>query len=54
MFKIEGHERYRAHIGKTLGSFERELKNCGGKVPKVTDKKVYRFDRTSGEQFLNL
>lgn len=48
LFKIEGHEKWRCHTGKFLTDFEREIKSCTGKVPKVTAKKVYKLSRADG------
>ena len=48
VFKIEGHETWRGHLGGSVGAFGVQLKNNDGKHPKVTAKKVYRIDRING------
>jgi hypothetical protein len=49
MFKLEGHETWRAHLGGHKDAFTIEQKNWSGKnVPKVTETRVLRFDRLTG------
>ncbi len=46
VFKIEGHETWRASMGGYAGAFSESLKT--GNHPKVTAKKLYRIDRITG------
>lgn len=46
LFKIEGHKTYRAHIAGDLTSLQY---NMGENAPTITEKKVYRVDRVTGE-----
>ena len=46
LFKIEGHETYRAHLAGNLEAFEVEWSK--GAHPKVTEKVVKRVDRITG------
>jgi hypothetical protein len=47
MFLLEGHDRWRSHVGKDPESFERQSKHESW--PKVVNKKVYRIDRLTGD-----
>ena len=50
LFKIEGHKTWRLFIGNDSGSFDRMwTTNNEGKKPKITEKRIYRIDRFSGE-----
>lgn len=52
MFKIEGHETWRINVGGTPESFRKSILTAfpgGGKIPKITAKKIYRVDRMTGE-----
>lgn len=46
LFKTEGHSTWRAHLGATIGAFEKQKSNDGW--PTVTDTKIFRVDRLSG------
>ena len=46
LFKIEGHETWRASLSPYRDGFDREWSN--GTHPKVTHKKVYVIDRITG------
>lgn len=48
VFKIEGHTTYRALLHSDTGGFAREWEH-DGKHPAPLDKKIYRFDRITGE-----
>lgn len=48
LFKIEGHSTFRAHLHSDAGGFDREWSQ-GGTRPKITEKRVYRIDRITGE-----
>lgn len=49
LFKLEGHETWRAHLGSDVGAFAREQANWTAKTaPVVTETRVLRFDRISG------
>mgnify|MGYP001564470505 CR=1 FL=1 len=48
LFKIEGHSTWRSHLASARGKFERE-RSSWTHPPKITDKKVYRIDRVTGE-----
>lgn len=47
LFKIEGHETWRAHLSGDADGFTREWSQ--GKHPVVTKKMVKKIDRVSGE-----
>ena len=47
LFKLEGHQTWRAHFCSSKIGFELEKKNWPDKV-KITATKVIRFDRITG------
>ena len=47
LFKIEGHETWRASLSLHHDGFDREWND--GAHPKVTDKDVFRIDRLTGQ-----
>lgn len=50
IFKLDGHQTWRCHLGKRLADFsEVEMKNWGANPPKVTEKHVLRIDRITGQ-----
>lgn len=48
MFKIEGHETWRVQLHPTPEGFAAEIAKAIN-MPKVTEKKVHRIDRITGE-----
>ncbi len=48
LFKIEGHETWRVHTGSNPDDLDSQLKG-GNTVPKVTERKVQKIDRLTGE-----
>lgn len=48
LFRLEGHQTWRAHVGGFEGAFAQEQVKWGGKGPKVTETKVLRVDRITG------
>ena len=50
LFKIEGHDTWRTHLSGHKDGFEKScVKSCVGSIhPKVTEKKVIRIDRITG------
>ncbi len=49
LFKIKGHETWRADIKDTKEGFENTFKNPQNKRPDITDRKTFRIDRLTGE-----
>lgn len=54
VFTLEGHETWRVHVNTNPSAFEEiEMKNWkaakGKKAAKLSQKKVYRIDRLTGE-----
>ena len=47
VFLLEGHNRWRSHVGKDMECFERQSKHDNW--PKVVEKKVTRIDRLTGD-----
>lgn len=47
LFKLEGHNTWRAHIAGHATGFEEEAKK--NKFPKITEKRKTRIDRITGE-----
>lgn len=45
LFKLEGHETWRAFLGTYPDSFEKQLQK---ETPKVTEKNVLKIDRING------
>lgn len=49
IFKIRGHETWRAHLGRDTSSFMREWNaQTQGERPEITEKQVLRLDRITG------
>lgn len=51
MFKIEGHETWRAHLGSDKGAFDRQWVNDqqgAATRPKITQRRDFRIDRITG------
>lgn len=48
LFRIEGHQTYRSHLGGTENSHQQSVVGAGNH-PKVTEKKVFVIDRITGE-----
>lgn len=49
LYKIEGHQTWRASLSQKKDGFELQIKNQNaGKFPKVTEKMVMRIDRLTG------
>lgn len=46
LFKIEGHTTYRGHFAAAKDAFDKQLQPT---TPKITERKVYRIDRITGE-----
>lgn len=51
LFKIEGHETWHSELSKHRDGFDENRRKQGliQALPKVTDKKVFRVDRITGE-----
>lgn len=49
LFKIEGHSTWRQHVGKSESSFMKQMENSEGKPPVITEAKVIKIDRLTGE-----
>ena len=52
LFKIEGHETWRSALKSDKLGFDREVEiqsKSNQSYPTITDKKVYRIDRMTGE-----
>lgn len=47
IFRLEGHERWRAFLGRSATSFDDV--RAHDNWPEVTEKKVIRIDRMTGE-----
>lgn len=47
MFLLEGHSKWRSHLGKSPECFDRQSKHDNW--PKVVAKKVSRIDRFTGD-----
>lgn len=48
MFKLEGHKTWRVDIKRDAGGFDREWKKVKN-APKVTEKKIIRINKITGE-----
>lgn len=51
LYKLEGHQTWRAHFSGRKNGFELEQKNCSqqpGKTPKITEKNELIIDRLTG------
>jgi hypothetical protein len=49
LFKLDGHDTWRACLGRDKNILEREKKNWGKNPPKVTKSKLLRIDRMTAE-----
>lgn len=47
LFKIEGHETWRAHLGSDAESLDRTAKV--DHFPKITERKILKVDKVTGE-----
>lgn len=47
LFKIEGHQTFRASLKSDADGFDREVKNTVN-YPKITEKKIIKIDRITG------
>lgn len=48
LFKLEGHQTWRAALKSHPTSFDKEVKNWPKTSPKVTEKQTLRIDRITG------
>lgn len=49
LYTLEGHTRWRAHLGQDEGAFDRMwTSNLEGKKPKITSKSTVCIDRLTG------
>lgn len=49
LFRIKGHETWRAHLGGRKESFDDEQKRCWtNNTPEITDRQTLRIDRITG------
>jgi len=48
LFKLEGHQTWRAHLSGHVDGFEVEQKNWTKKAPAVTEVQKLRIDRLTG------
>ena len=46
IYKLEGHETFRAHLGRDREAIDREATN--NKWPKITERNVLVIDRITG------
>lgn len=46
LFKIEGHTTYRGHFAADKATFDKQLQP---NTPAITERKLYRVDRITGE-----
>ena len=46
LFTLEGHTTWRGHFAADKDSFDKQLQP---NTPKITDRRVYRIDRFTGE-----
>lgn len=46
-FKVEGHSKWRAHFSANVDAFDNQRATWEN-PPKITEKRVYRFDKVSG------
>lgn len=50
LFKIKGHETWRANLSGGKNDFDRDWNSTkGGKRPEVTDKKIFTINCVTGE-----
>jgi hypothetical protein len=48
LFKLEGHQTWRAHLGGDKAAFKRTQDTMGKNAPKVTEYQTLRIDRLTG------
>lgn len=49
LFKIKGHKTWRADFKGTQSGFEEQFKHPENKRPNITEMKIFKIDRITGE-----